>query len=1035
MIYDKYVGMIRGKLESANKIYTQLAYKKVGELSDIGCFETKEKLHSAVPQSGYKQVTGPFRWGGEWDNIWLRGSYTVPAELAGKAIYVMPKTGAVEILCFRDGKPFGIINSKGEDILNGNHAVTQLTGGAKAGTVFDVALECYAGHFCAGCGPYESYGVNSASDSEFIRSYESVDICVRDDDVFGFVFDLKAVMQLSEYLDDASAVKAEARNVLEKVLSELILYPAHYSEEVWHASVVRCREIMKPILERSGADPKRGFVGIIGHSHMDTAWLWPYPETIRKCARTYANALALMDQDPDYKFIQSSALHADWMRQYYPDIFEGIKKRTAEGRYEPNGGVWIECDCNVTGGEAMVRQFLYGQRFTREYLDYTSDAFWLPDTFGYSAAIPQIMLGCDVKYFYTTKMSWNDLNEFPFDTFMWKGLDGSAVLTHLNITHTFPDVKNVIQAAKSPLDKQAFDGRLLAFGFGDGGGGPTMGMVEDANRSRGVPGLPQVEYTTISDFMKYVEGHHGELPVYNGELYLELHRGTLTQMHDIKRNNRKAEFAMRDLEYMSVLTGSFDKERIDWLYKELLRNQFHDILPGSALTEANDQAREEVTAVISEATSTAKADAALLTEGTDSVTVFNTTGFARSDIILEGKASIEGAASQTYTDVAGREFTAVSGVCVPAFGAVSLKKGAAIDKPSPFSCCGDTLDTPYYTVKFAENGAIASLVDKKTCREIRAEGGYELGTFWFGEDVPAYWDDWNIDSDTLRLKMKPDMRLVSRETVADGAAEYRIRSEYKVGQYSSVKIDTVFYASSPRIDFQALVDWKDKHSLLKVGFDVNVMSQTVKNEIQFGYVVRPTTRNNSIETAKFEVVNHKYSDVSESRYGVALLNDCKYGLSQDAIDGGVSLKLTLHKGGTRPDVTGDEGLHEMTWALLPHQGAFSVPTVLSEAYLLNDPMIAADGALKSELSPIISLSADNIVAEAIKPAEYGRKAYVVRLYEAEHNRTLCTASFGCAKRVFETNMLEEEKSELGIKDGKVCLEFRPFEIKTILVEY
>ena len=1035
MIYEKYVGMIRGKLESANKVYTKLAYRKVGELENVGCFETKEKLHSAVPESGYSPVSGPFSWGGEWDNIWLRGSFTVGGELAGVPLYLMPKTGAVEILCFRGGKPFGIINSKGEDILNGNHAVSQLTSGSPAGTVFDVALECYAGHFCAGCGPYESYGVNSAPDSDFVRRYQSVDICVRDEDVFGFVFDLKAVIQLSEALDDASAVKAEARNVLEKVLGELILYPDHYSYDVWHDSVVRSRDIMKPILERTGSDEKRGYVGIIGHSHMDTAWLWPYPETIRKCARTYANALALMDQDPDYKFIQSSALHADWMREFYPDIFEGIRKRTAEGRYEPNGGVWVECDCNITGGEAMVRQFLYGQLFTRQYLDYTADCFWLPDTFGYNAAIPQIMLGCGVKYFYTTKMSWNDLNEFPFDTFLWRGIDGSTVLTHLNLTHTFPDVANVISAAGSPRDKQAFDGKLLAFGFGDGGGGPTMGMVEDANRSRDLPGLPKVEYTTISDFMKKIEKEHGELPVYSGELYLELHRGTLTQIHDVKRNNRKAEFALRDLEYMSVLSGSADKERIDYLYKELLRNQFHDILPGSSLTEVNVTARKEVSALIGEANETAKKAASSLTDGGDSVTVFNTTGFARSGAVVEGKASFEGLPAQTYTDVCGRELTAVGKVTVPAFGAVSLKKGRAADAASPFVRDGGKLSTPYYDAVFCGCGAISSLIDKRTGREIRAEGGKPLGTFWFGEDVPAYWDNWNIDSDTINFKLKPDMRLVSSEVVSDGAVEYRVRSVYDIGVFSRATVDTVFYADSPRIDYHAVIDWKDKHSLLKVGFDVNVMSPTVKNEIQFGYVERPTTRNNSIEAAKFEVVNHKYSDVSESRYGVALLNDCKYGISQDAIENGVSLRLTLHRGGTRPDVTGDEGVHEMTWALLPHEGAFSVPAVLSEAYLLNDPAIAVPGALKAACEPIVCVDADNIVVEAVKPAEYGRKAYAVRLYEAERTRTVCRASFRGAKAVCETNMLEEVKSPLEIKDGKVSLEFRPFEIKTVLVEY
>ena len=1033
MIYDKYVSLIRGKLESAGKVYIPLAYRKVGELQNVRYYETKKHLHSAIPQDGYKTADGGFTWGGEWGNAWVRGTARVPECCSDTPLYIMPKTGAVEILYFRDGKPAGIINSKGETIMNGFHAVSLLTAGAAAGTEFDVALECYAGHFCAGCGPYENYGVDSEPDSAFIRRFESVDICRRDEEVFGFLFDLKAVLQLSENLDPQSTVKAEARNVLERVLETLVLYPLHYPEEVWRASIVKSRELMKPILAKTEVDLTRGYVGIIGHSHMDSAWLWPYSETIRKCARTYSNALSLMEQDPDYKFIQSSALHLSWMRDYYPDIFDGIKKRTAEGRYEPNGGVWVECDCNITGGEAMVRQFLYGQLFTRKYLDYTSDAFWLPDTFGYNAAIPQILLGCNVKYFYTTKMSWNDLNDFPFDTFRWKGIDGSTVLTHLNMTHTFPDVKNVIEASRSPRDKQAFNSRLIAFGFGDGGGGPTMGMVEDANRSRGIAGLPKTEYTTISGFMKYIEENSCNLPLYDGELYLELHRGTLTQMHDIKRGNRKAEFALRDLEYMSVLSGNIDKENIDTLYKSLLLNQFHDILPGTSLTCVNDTAREEFSAIISSAKTDAAAAAESFTVNSDSVTFFNTTGFDRSDAVLDGKVSLEGIETQTYTDVCGREKTSAY-VEIPAFGAVSVKTGASKTGDIPFCADENRLETPYYSVIFDTDGAIASLFDKKTNREIRAEGGAPLGTFYFGEDVPGYWDNWNIDIDTLKFKMKPQMRLVSRETVSVGSLEYRIRSVYEIGQETNITVDTVFYSHSRRIDFHTLIDWKEKHCLLKVGFDVNVMSHTAKNEIQFGYSERPTTRNNSLEAAKFEVVNHKYTDVSESRYGVAILNDCKYGISEEAIDNGVSLQLTLHRGGTRPDVTGDAGVAEMVYSLYPHEGSFSVPTVLREAYLLNVPMLEAKGGLKSEFTPLFTLDADNIVAETVKPAEYGKKAYVIRLYEAERNRTVCRLKINGGGAVYETNMLEEVKAELSAEDGAYTLEFKPFEIKTILVE-
>lgn len=324
-------------------------------------------------------------------------------------------------------------------------------------------------------------------------------------------------------------------------------------------------------------------------------------ETIRKCARTYSNVVRLMDQYPEYKFIQSSALHLDWMRRYYPSVFERIKKYVKEGRYEPNGGVWVECDCNITSGELMARQFLYGQLFTREYLGYTSDAFWLPDTFGYNGAIPQIMQESEVRYFYTTKMGWNDLTRFPFTTFKWKGIDGSTVLTHLHSIDTIPDVNDTDREIRSIQNKEYFEGRLFCFGHGDGGGGPTPAMLEKARRIMGVPGLPEAYYTTVSDFMKEIEQTADKLPTYTGELYLEMHRGTLTQMHDIKRTNRKCEFALRDMDYFNVLSGDPKNTRTDELYKTLLTNQFHDILPGTCYTGVTQNAVKENLAVIGEA--------------------------------------------------------------------------------------------------------------------------------------------------------------------------------------------------------------------------------------------------------------------------------------------------------------------------------------------------------------------------------------------------------------------------------------------------
>ena len=349
-----------------------------------------------------------------------------------------------------------------------------------------------------------------------------------DEEIKDFVFDVRELLTAREVLPNNNFARTRVMRVLDKVADCVVFYPLHYTDEEIHKGVREALKYTRAFYEKGGNSRAFGRVGIIGHSHMDTAWLWPVDETIRKCARTYCNAMSLMRQYPEYKFIQSSALHCEWMKDYYPDIFEDMKKYVAEGRYEPNGGVYVECDCNVTSGEFMVRQFLKGQLFTRANFGYTSDSFWLPDTFGYNANIPQIMRGCDVKYFYTTKISWNEMNHFPFESFTWKGIDGSEVLTHFNRTHCFPDVDDIVDAVNKITLKEANDMRLVAYGYGDGGGGPTYGMIESARRSSSMEGMPEIENMTISNFMHELEQETEYLPTYDGELYLELHRGTLT---------------------------------------------------------------------------------------------------------------------------------------------------------------------------------------------------------------------------------------------------------------------------------------------------------------------------------------------------------------------------------------------------------------------------------------------------------------------------------------------------------------------------
>ncbi|MBQ4353568.1 MAG: alpha-mannosidase [Clostridia bacterium] len=1024
---NSYISRTTDKFESVLNLYARRIFKTIAKAEDVYAFETMEHLRLPPELSDMKPITDGANWGGEYANIWLRTSYTVPAEADGKILGAIPDCDAVEVLCFKNGKPSGIINSKNR-FIGGEHSAMFISTDAKAGETVDLAFECYAGHTCFGTQPYDNYTLDESKPWDYNHTYRGIRIVVMDTVMRDFVFDLATVLQLAK-LPGENFAAMKAYECLMNAFPYLIQDTRSADDDEITESAKKIITLLAPALEKGTGDRSRGKVGVIGHSHMDTAWLWPVSETVRKCARTYAQALTLMDMYPEYTFIQSSALHLDWMREYYPAIFEQIKQRVAEGRYEPNGGVWVECDCNVTGGEAMVRQFLYGQRFTKKYLGYLSDSFWLPDTFGYNAAIPQIMQGFGVKYFYTTKMGWNDLNHFPAETFVWRGIDGSEVITHLNRTHFIPDVNNMLSSVRDLTDKHTCDMRLAAYGFGDGGGGPTYAMLEFLKRAKDLDGLPKVENTTISKFMQEVEERRDKLPLYDGELYLELHRGTLTQMHEVKKNNRLAEEALHDLELFNVLSGKAISEKRDEYYKILLKNQFHDILPGTSIPKVYDICVPEMHKLIADAKAdTAAYAAAMTTAAEKKISVYNQLSFDRGDIVvLDGEHTFENRVSQTYTDFDGNVKTVVK-TYIPAMSSLVLTEGEETPVKSLFTAEDNTLLTPFYKVAFDENGYISSLYDLQAEREVKRDGASSLGTLWIGEDMPRSWDNWDIDDDVFR-KMHPVTDLLSREVVSDGAVEYRIRSVYKLGRKSSITVDTVFYAGMRRIDFEVKADWAERHQLLKAGFDVNIRSAFVKSEIQFGHIDRPTTRNNTWEEAKFEICNHKWSDLSETRYGVALLNDSKYGLSCEGSD----MRLTLHKGGCRPDPFTDMGMHTMTYSLLPHTGAFDAEKVIYPAYELNYKPIVVEGELS--VPKLFTVSAPGIICETVKNAEDIENAYVLRLYEAERNAANCTLTLPGAKAAWITDMMEEKKEELVLdKNGNTVLHFKPFEIKTVLVE-
>lgn len=1033
MLTEKQTERMLKKLKRFEDILNPLLFKKIAKIDKVMKLETKERLYEIPDDS----VCVPFKsgetWGSEEAFCWLKADFIVPEEYDGRDIFVMPHTEGYESLLWVNGKPFGTFATKIVFTGHGNHYCDMLKKNAKAGEKIEIALEVYAGH--------THYGNMPLQTDRFIKDYtyhfDGLDICVKDEYINEFYFDLKVINELTSTLPETSFRRGELINALYEVHKRVYYSADDIDEESFVAALKDAHPFLKEMLAVKNG-PEAPSVGIIGHSHMDTAWLWKTEETIKKCARTYSNQMSLMQQYPEFKFVQSSACHSDMILKHYPALFEDIKQRVAEGRYEPNGGVWVECDCNITSGESMVRQFLWGQRFTRKHFGFTSNSFWLPDTFGYSAAIPQIMKGCAVDYFLTTKIDWNDTNEFPYDTFYWQGIDGTKVFTHFNRTVSWPSPAVLHEAVsgdpkeyKTLKERSVTNKRLAAFGHGDGGGGPQFEMAETARRIKDLNGCAKAEYTTVTEYMKEIEATAKNPNTYVGELYLELHRGTLTNQHNIKHNNRKSELALRDLEYLTVSNAVrdgkvADNKEIQPLYEKLLINQFHDILPGTCINAAHKVSLKE-TGELLETAGKLIAEA-VMGEG-DYVTVTNTLSFDRNDPIFleceEGLVADMPCKQQAYKNLDGKNMLIISGVTVPAFSTlrINLIKGKA-DENSEITVSDNALSTPFADIKFDAKGYIDSLVDKRAGREIRGSG-YPLNTFIIAEDLPSAWDNWDIDAD-LDCKFADCSELISREIVSHGAAAAVIRSKYKISKKSTVTQDAFYFADTAEIRFDTVMDWQDNHRFLKTAFDTSIQNNFARFEIQYGNVMRTTTRNDSVEKAKFEVVNHKYTDLSETRFGAAILNDSKYGIS---VEGG-NMRLSLHKGGTRPDFEGDRGMHRTVYSFLPHNGGFSSETVIRPAYELNIPVVAGKGDF--EAKALVIPEAPNVIVEAIKPCEDCENAFIARLYEAEGTFVNCPVEFfDGAKKIEITNMLEEVQSEFSGNS----LEFKPFEIKTLKISY
>ena len=770
-----------------------------------------------------------------------------------------------------------------------------------------------------------------------------------------------------------------------------------------------------------------------GHSHLDIAWLWRVQETERKTSRTFANNLALMDHYPEFKFTQSQAIVYHWIKNNNPELYERIKEKVANGQWYIVGNTWVECDTNVASGESMIRQLLYGKDFFEKEFGVSSDTYWLPDCFGFSHALPQIIKKSGMKYFITSKLRNQDTNRFPHTLFKWKGHDGSEILAFNQRTHYQGDYDPayLVESADATDLKGAMKTSFGMFGYGDGGGGSTYRMLENAKRLKDFPGLPKARMGHPNEFFAEAEKIRDELPVYNDELYYENHRGTYTSQGFIKRGNRKNEFRLSRIEMAGTFGKGYDKERLHELWLMLLKNQFHDILPGTSIHEAMEDCRPDFAHLEKEGN-------AMLTAGlegiasrvdikADGVIVWNLLSHnVTGPVRIRGTKTV-GENCRTFTNN-GVEFTEFIATDVPAMG---YKFYPYADEKScdTLKIGNGIIENEILKVTYDENGILTSVFDKENNREALNGKGNEISVFI---DKCVHETAWNLEQNYEKKKWT----LTKAESVEIAECN-SVRAVLKVVRKfnkSTITQNIILYAGSRQVMFETFVDWQERDKVMKAAFDVNVLNTEATFEAAHGAIKRPTHRNSPFDAARFEQCAHKWADLSEGDYGVSILNDCKYGY--DILDS--RMRITLLRAPTCPDPLGDVGEHKFTYSFYPHAGTWQTGGTVQEAFQLNLPLCAtavkkSEGELPEEYS-FISCDNDDIIIDAVKQAQDGNGT-IIRVYQSRRVRGERTLTINLPfTKVYECNLMEEENKEYPFDGNKITFNVTPFEVKTFRLE-
>ena len=964
----------------------------------------------------YKSIQEGEPWGQKWDSAWFHLTGSVPEEWSGKNV-------VAELDFSGEGLVFDPYGTAIQGITNGsifdpNFARTRvpLLKNCEGGKPIDLWVEASANTLFGVFSDVDPLQDSPKRHGWFEAKVEKMRMGIFDEMLWHLYLDVRILLGLVMRLDEKSVHRVRIIRALNNAVNA-------FGDD--QKKTIEARECLKPELRKSASasDLK---VSAIGHAHIDTGWLWPVRETVRKCARTFATQLDLIEKYPDYIFGASQPQHYQFMKDNYPEIYSRIKEAVKKGQWELQGGMWVEADCNLISGESMIRQILHGKNFFKEEFGIDVNNLWLPDVFGYSAALPQILKKSGINYFLTQKLSWSQFNEFPHHTFNWSGIDGTEILTHFPPENTYNselDSEFLVPAQTHFKEKDFIDEFISLFGVGDGGGGPKPENIELGRRMADLENSPRVSFDTAKNFFERLNTHKNDVETWVGELYLETHRGTLTTHGLVKKQNRELEWKLRAVEMLwsCLPLDNYPSEELDSLWKKLLINQFHDIIPGSSINLVYQTTHMEYEEVQTDCDSLiALAGQSLFEPDADSFVLVNTLSYSWQGMVTIPESfegfGISNEEGESIPIQISKD-SAVALVELPPLSYTTFKKDDPVQQKLDQGQ-GLTLENELIRYEFDKHGQVISAFDKEAGKEVLESAGNVLSLY---EDRPNDYDAWDIDF-YYRDALKEIAAATDTMPGSTGSVMKELMLSFTIGR-SSIKQKVMLYPHSKRLDFETKVDWKEKHKMLRVHFPVNVRTEQATFDIQYGHVKRNTHRNTSWDKAKFEVVGHKYADLSDHDYGVALMNNCKYGymIHNNILD------LNLLRSPNNPDPDADQGQHQFTYSILPHNQNFIQSDVIAESSILNQQPILFKDAV-SQIEMPIRLEGDGVELSVLKKAEY-KNDLILRIIETHGKHS--NGVLYIRGTLAESDLMEwRQIGEKIYVDESVQLNLNPFEIRT-----